>query len=124
MLTIMATNDFSQFHELAKEFKGEMSLVKICEMEGVDYRSYISWRSRNGLCERRGHRSPKPPASSMVEMEVERIKVRHQTCTGPSPKALRVGIEFENGLKFVREGMDIDTLIDFLTKLRPALCLG
>ena len=120
----MTTIDFSQFHELAEEFRGEMSLVKICEMEGVDYRSYISWRSRNGLCERRRHQSPVPPSGSMVEMEVERVKVRHQASPGPSPKALRVGIEFENGLKFVRDGMDIDTLIDFLTKLRPALCLG
>ena len=119
----MATIDFSRFHELAEEFKGEMSLVKICEMEGVDYRSYISWRSRNGLCERRRSQSPVAPAESMVEMEVERIKVRHQTSPGSSPKALRVGIEFENGLKFVREGMDLDVLIDFLTKLRPALCL-
>ena len=33
---IMATIDFSRFHELAEEFRGEMSLVKICEMEGVD----------------------------------------------------------------------------------------
>ena len=120
----MATIDFSQFHELAEEFKGEMSLVKICQMEGVDYRSYISWRSRNGLCERRGSRSSTPPAERMVEMEVERVKVRRQAVPAPSPKALRVGIEFENGLKFMRDDMDIDTLIDFLTKLRPALCLG
>ena len=51
----MATSDFRRFHELAEEFKGEMSLVKICEMEGVDYRSYISWRYRNGLYGRRRH---------------------------------------------------------------------
>lgn len=120
----MATIDFSRFHELAEEFKGEMSLVKICEMEGVDYRSYISWRYRHGMCGRRRHQSPAPPAGSMVEMEVERIKVRHQASPAPSPKTLRIGIEFENGLKFMREGMDIDTLIDFLTKLRPALYLG
>lgn len=31
----MAANDFRQFHELAEQFKNEMSLKKICEQEGA-----------------------------------------------------------------------------------------
>ena len=41
-----------------------------------------------------------------------------------SPKATSVHIEFENGLKFDRSEMDVDSLVEFLTKIRGALCLG
>ena len=40
------------------------------------------------------------------------------------PKATSVHIEFENGLKFDRSEMDVDSLVEFLTKIRGALCLG
>lgn len=41
-----------------------------------------------------------------------------------SPKATSVHIEFENGLKFDRNEMDVDSLIVFLSPIRGALCLG
>lgn len=110
----MAAIDFSQFHELAEQFKGEIPLKKICEQEGVPYRSYISWRSQNGIAPRKKR---KAPPAGMFEMEAVGIKV----C---SPKTTSVHIEFENGLKFDRDEMEVDALVEFLTKIRGALCLG
>lgn len=44
--------------------------------------------------------------------------------TGPSPMTTAVHIEFANGLKFDRTDMEVDALIEFLTRIRGALCLG
>ena len=110
----MAALDFSQFHELAEQFKGEVPLKKICEQEGVSYRSYISWRSQNGIAPRKKR---KAAPEGMVEIEAVGPAVH-------SPKATSVHIEFENGLKFDRSEMDVDSLVEFLTKIRGALCLG
>lgn len=110
----MAAIDFSQFHELAEQFKGEMPLKKICEQEGVPYRSYILWRSQNGIAPRKRR---KASPEGMVEVEAVGTAVA-------SPKATSVHIEFENGLKFDRGDMEVDSLVEFLTKIRGALCLG
>ncbi len=45
----MAAIDFTQFHELAEQFRGEMPLKKICEQEGASYRKYLSWRKKKCL---------------------------------------------------------------------------
>lgn len=114
----MAAKDYSQFHELAEQFRGEIPLKKICEQEGVSYRSYISWRSREGL-------SPRIRRSKAPEGLVEMVAVDDATTTRrPSPMATAVHIEFENGLRFDRDGMDVDSLVEFLTKIRGAICLG
>lgn len=55
----------------------------------------------------------------MVEMIADGIPP-----TGPSPMATTVHIEFANGLKFDRTEMEVDALIEFLTRIRGALCLG
>lgn len=112
----MAATDYSQFHELAEQFRGEIPLKQLCEQEGVSYRSYITWRSREGLSPRRKRREA--PAG-LVEMEVAVAGPGH-----PSPMADTVHIEFANGLKFDRSGMEVDALVEFLTKIRGALCLG
>lgn len=113
---IMAATDYSQFHELAEQFRGEMHLKQLCEQEGVSYRSYITWRSREGLSPRHKRREA---SAALVEMEVEGMVSAH-----PSPMADTVHIEFANGLKFDRTGMEVDALVEFLTKIRGALCLG
>lgn len=113
----MAKTDYSQFHELAEQFSGEIPLRQICEQEGVSYRSYIAWRSRAGLSPRRKSNRPE----GLVEMEADMMPPAD---AGPSPRATAVHIEFENGLKFDRTGMEVDTLVEFLTKIRGALCLG
>lgn len=110
----MAAIDFGQFHELAEQFKGEIPLKKICEQEGVPYRSYISWRSQNGMAPRKRR---KAVPEGMAEVEAVGTAV-------VSPKATSVRIEFENGLKFDRSEMEVDSLVEFLTKIRGALCLG
>jgi len=112
----MAAIDFSRFHELAEQFRGEMSLKKICEQEGVPYRRYIAWRSREGLSSKR--------KSSSGESALVEIAMDEGLQSPEAPKATAVHIEFENGLRFDRSGMDVDTLIRFLTKLKGALCLG
>lgn len=113
----MAKTDYSQFHELAEQFSGEIPLRQICEQEGVSYRSYINWRSREGLSPRRKRNRPK----GMVEMEAD---IMPPACSGPAPKATAVHIEFENGLKFDRAEMEVDSLVEFLTRIMGALCLG
>ena len=112
----MAAIDFSQFHELAEQFKGEIPLKQMCKQEGVSYHSYIAWRSREGISPRRSQRKA---VADMVEMVVEEIPQN-----APSPMATAVHIEFANGLRFDRADMEVDALVEFLTKIRVALCLG
>lgn len=112
----MAEKDYSQFHELAEQFRGEIPLKKICEQEGVSYRAYICWRNRNGIAPRRQRKGSDAPPGML---EVEAIGMPSM-----SPKTTCVHIEFENGLKFDRAEMDVDALVEFLTKIRGALCLG
>lgn len=111
----MSQTNFEEFQELVDQFEPEMSLKAICEQEGVPYRSYISWRKNRGLGKPRCKRSaPK----GLVEVEVE---------DAPRPETLykvTVQMEFENGLRFSREGMDVESLIEFLTKIKPVLCLS
>ncbi len=114
---IMAAIDLSQCHERAEQFRGEMPLKKICDQEGVNYRAYIAWRSRNGLAPRRQRHAAS--AGQMVEMEAIGAPME-----APTPKTTSVHIEFENGLKFDRDVIEVDALIGFLTKIRGALCLG
>ena len=45
----------------------------------------------------------------------------------PQPKnvsKVTVQMEFENGIRFCREGMEVESLIEFLTKIKPVLCLS
>ena len=112
----MAAFDYSQFHELAEQFKGELPLKKICEQEGVNYRSYIAWRSRMGFAPKRRR---EPEEGGLVEMVAD-FPAQHPR---RAPKAVSIHIEFENGLRFDRSGMDVDSLVEFLTSIRPALCL-
>ena len=114
----MAAIDFSQFHELAEQFKGEIPLKQICEQEGVSYRSYIAWRSKEGISPRRRRHDTAPTSPGMVEVIANGIPP-----TGPSPMTTAVHIEFANGLKFDRTDMEVDALIEFLTGIRGALCL-
>lgn len=54
----------------------------------------------------------------MIEVEIEDI---------PRPKSVSkvtVQMEFENGIRFCREGMEVESLIEFLTKIKPVLCLS
>lgn len=48
----MTTKDFTEFHTLVEQFQGEMPLKEICTQESVDYRSYISWRSKRPFVRR------------------------------------------------------------------------
>lgn len=118
-MKIMASIDYCQFHELAEQFKGEMSLKQICEQEGVSYRSYIAWRIREGVAPRRQRRKASPVESGLVELIADRLPHRDS-----SPMATAVHIEFANGLQFDRAEMEVDALVEFLTKIRGALCLG
>lgn len=111
----MSQTNFEEFQELVEQFEPEMSLKSICEQEGVPYRAYISWRKSHGLGKPRKKRSA---PMGMVEVEVEDI---------PRSEPLykvSVLMEFENGLRFSREGMEVENLIEFLTKIKPVLCLS
>lgn len=115
----MAAINFKQFHELVAQFNGEIPLTQICEQEGIPYRRYIKWRSQEGLAPRRRRRTSETLQSGMVELIAEDMP------TGtPSPMATSVHIEFANGLKFDRAEMEVDSLIQFLTEILGALCLG
>lgn len=113
----MAATDFSQFHELAEQFKGEIPLAQMCEQEGVPYRSYLAWRSKMGIAPRRKRKCSTPVG--MIEMEAVGAPEIQTAC-----RVTSIHIEFENGLKFDRQDMDMDTLVEFLSKIRGALCLG
>ena len=111
----MPQTNFEEFQKLVEQFEQEMSLKAICEQEGVSYRSYIAWRKNHGLGKPRKKRSA---PTGLVEVEVEDV---------PRPVALynvSVRLEFENGLRFQREEMEVESLIEFLTKIKPVLCLS
>lgn len=111
----MSQTNFEEFQELAEQFEQEMSLKAICEQEGVPYRSYISWRKNHGLGTPRRKRSA---PTGLVEVEIGDV---------PRPETLcrvKVQMEFENGLRFSREDMEVESLIEFLTKIKPILCLS
>ena len=112
----MGTTDFANFHELVEQFSGEMKLTEICRQENVDYRRYISWRARNGYSMRRSSKIP----SGLIEAE---ITDKVESGLGRSCRA-NVRIEFENGLLFEREQMDVNSLLEFIDKIRPVLCLS
>ena len=112
----MAKYDFEEFQQLVEQFQQEMSLKQMCEQEGVDYRHYISWRKKKGLS--RTRRSSEAVAGEIVEVDVSGLK---ESCQA---KTAKVGIVFENGLRFERDVMMVDTLIEFLTKIKPVLCLS
>lgn len=111
----MSQTNFEEFQELVEQFEGEMSLKAICGQEGVPYRSYITWRKNQGLGKPRRKRSA---PSGLVEVDVEDIPRPEPLCK------VTVLMEFENGLRFSREGMDVESLIEFLTKIKPVLCLS
>lgn len=111
----MSQTNFEEFQELVEQFEPEMSLKAICEQEGVSYRSYISWRKNHGLGKPRRKRSA---PTGLVEVEVENIPQ-----SAPLYK-VTVQMEFKNGLRFSREGMEVESLIEFLTKIKPVLCLS
>ena len=97
-----------------------MSLTKICEEEGIPYRRYIAWRSRMGYSTRR---QPAGPASGSLPAMVEMVAVTPQSLpTAVNVRSVR--ISFDNGLRLERESIDLDTLLEMLNKIRPALCLG
>ena len=111
----MAQTNFEEFQELVEHFQPEMSLKSICEQEGVPYRSYISWRKNHGLGK---PRKRKPVPTGLIEVEVE-----NAPATAMASK-VTVQMEFENGIRFCRESMDVESLIEFLTKIKPVLCLS
>ncbi len=111
----MAQTNFEDFQELVEQFEPEMSLKSICEQEGVPYRFYISWRKNQGLARRRKRKSV---PTGLIEVEIE---------NAPAPVSVSkvsVQMEFENGIRFCRESMDVENLIEFLTKIKPVLCLS
>ena len=113
----MDAKDFSGFHELVEQFSGEMTLAEICRHEGVDYRRYIYWRTRHGYSQPRQKRAPR----GMIEAVVTDVPA---TAVLRSPGRANVRIEFENGLLFERCGIEVETLLEFIDKIRPVLCLG
>ena len=113
----MNAKDFSGFHELVEQFSGEMTLAEIRRLEGVDYRRYSYWRARHGYSQPRQKRAPR----GMIEAIVTDVPA--MVAASRSPGRANVRIEFENGLLFERVGIEVETLLEFIDKIRPALCL-
>lgn len=111
----MNAKDLTEFHSLVEQFQSEMSLKDICSQEGVDYRSYISWRKRNGLSRSRKTTAP----ATMVEVDVTDLPAGRTSAGSAS-----VRIEFENGLVLDRREMEVERLIEFLDRIKPVLCLS
>lgn len=111
----MTQTNYEEFQELVEQFEPEMSLKSICEQEGVPYSSYMTWRKNHGLGRQRKRKSV---PTGMIKVEIE---------NAPVPVAVSkvsVQMEFENGIRFCRECMDVENLIEFLTKIKPVLCLS
>ena len=112
--------DLAEFHELVQTFSEEMSLSKICEEEGIPYRRYIAWRSRMGYSTRK-HIGVTEPRDLTGMVEIVPVKAQSLSTT-VSLRSVR--ISFDKGLRLERDSIDLDTLIEMLNKIRPALCLS
>ena len=117
--------DYTGIHELVETFSGEMSIMKICETEGLPYRGYMAWRHRQGFESRRkrGLREPDDTMVELVAMKDSSLSMDSGR-TGMSVNVRSVRISFDNGLRLERESIDLDTLLEMLNQVRPALCLG
>lgn len=111
----MPQTNYEDFQELVEQFEPEMSLKAICEQEGIPYRPYIYWRNRHGFGKPRKKR---PTPAGMIEVEIEDVPR-----TTPVSR-VTVQLAFENGLCFNREDMEVESLIEFLTRIKPVLCLS
>lgn len=109
----MRASKYEDVHQLVDRFSGEMSIKDVCEQENVSYRGYLAWRRSHGFSRR--HKASAP--DGLIEVEVTDLP----PC---SAKALNVHIEFENGLRIDRPEMEVDSLIKFLTQIKPVLCLN
>lgn len=109
----MSEINYEEFHRLVEQFAGEMSIKSICQQENVSYRCYLTWRRNHGYSTPRKASAPR----GLVELDVEGVA---QT----PARALNVHIEFENGLRIDRAEMAVESLIKFLTQIRPVLCLS
>jgi len=114
----MTATDYSQFHKLAEQLRGQVPLKKLCKQEGIQYESYRIWRNQAGISPR--HKKRVTPPNGMLRLEAVDIP----SIPDRGPTTTSVHIEFENGLTLDRAGMKVDHLIEFLTKIRGALCLG
>jgi hypothetical protein len=114
----MTAKDYSQFHKLAEQLRGQVPLKKLCKQEGIQYESYRIWRNQAGISPR--HKKRVTPPNGMLKLEAVDIP----SIPKKDPITTSVHIEFENGLTLDRAGMKVDHLIEFLTKIRGALCLG
>ena len=117
--------DYTGIHELVETFSGEMSIMKICETEGLPYRGYMAWRHRQGFESSRKRRY-REPVDTMVELVAMKDSSSNMDLIGRgiSVNVRSVRISFDNGLRLERESVDLDTLLEMLNKIRPALCLG
>ena len=117
--------DYTGIYELVETFSGEMSIMKICETEGLPYRGYMAWRQRQGFesGRKRGLGEPDDKMVELVAMRDSSLSMDPGR-TGMGVNVRSVKISFDNGLRLERESMDLETLLEMLNKIRPALCLS
>lgn len=113
----MAAEKYLEIQRQYKLYGGKKPLKRLCEEHDVKYWSFMRWRRKNG------HSIPQNPRRPTGFLEVRAIGI------GVAPSAAkreitRVSLRFGNGLSFERKGMDIDSLISFLKRIKPLLCLS
>lgn len=113
----MIPPNYEKFQKLVEQLESEMTISEICKLNNVNYHSFITWRYEHGYS--RKYKKPKAP-TGLIEAEVTNIP----SSIGQSAGRANVRIEFENGLLFERMNIEVDTLLEFIYKLRPALCLS
>lgn len=113
----MIPPNYEKFQKLVEQLESEMTITEICKLNNVNYHSFITWRYEHGYS--RKYKKTKVP-TGLIEAEV----TNSPSYIGQSAGRANVRIEFENGLLFERMNIEVDTLLEFIYKLRPALCLS
>lgn len=113
----MIPPNYEKFQKLVEQLESEMTITEICKLNNVNYNNFTSWRYDHGYSRKR--KKTKAP-TGLIEAEV----TNSPSYIGQSAGRANVRIEFENGLLFERMNIEVDTLLEFIYKLRLALCLS
>lgn len=111
----MAAEKYLEIQRQYKLYGGKKPLKRLCEEYGVKYWGFMKWRRKNG------HAVPQKSHRPTGFVEITSVSAEVAP-TGSACEISNIRLMFGNGLSFERKGMDIDSLISFLNRIKPLLC--
>jgi len=111
----MAAEKYLEIQRQYKLYGGKKPLKRLCEEHDVKYWGFMKWRCKNG------HTVSKKSQRQSGFIEI--TPIANGSAASLSGEGISdVRLRFSNGLSFERKGMDFDSLISFLNRIKPLLC--